>query len=65
MNRASYPPAATTEPSKYVQTGDIDPAAVETLSQIVAELQCRAANNQPETASSGFRVERHHHAGLA
>ena len=28
--------------------------------------RCRlSANNQPETASSGFRVERHHHAGLA
>jgi hypothetical protein len=38
LNRASYPPAATTEPSEYVQTGKTDPAAVKTLSQIVAEL---------------------------
>ena len=38
MNRAGYPLAATTEPSKNVQTGNLDWAAVDALSQIVAEL---------------------------
>ena len=37
MNLAGYPPAATTEPSNNVQTGDSDRAAVEAQSQIVAE----------------------------